>query len=97
MSQDNSNPEEIRTGSALLIAVIGIIAPAVLAAYLVSKGWDANQISSVVGLFTGVIGTMVGAFLGVQVGSNGKKKSEDLAQRALGALSPEKAREILDK
>jgi hypothetical protein len=89
------HPEEIRTGSALLIALTGIIVPALLVVFLVSKDWKANEVATIVGLFTGVVGTLVGAFLGVQIGSAGKQKAENLAQRALGALSPEKAQDVL--
>jgi hypothetical protein len=97
MSQSTSQPDELKTGAALIIAVVGIIVPAALVVILVYKEWKASEIGSIVGLFTGLVGTLVGAFLGVQVGSSGKQKAESLAQRALGALSPEKAQEVLQK
>ena len=81
--------------SALVVAVIGLLLPALLVVFLVIYGWKADEISTVVGLFTGLVGTLVGAFLGVQVGSSGRQTALDLAQRALAALPPEKAAEVL--
>ena len=39
----------------------------------------------------------MGAFLGVQVGSAGKQKAENLANRALAALQPDEAAKVLGK
>jgi hypothetical protein len=89
--------EDARVRSALIVAVVGLIIPAALAMYFVTNGWKANDVSTVVGLFTSVVGTLVGTFLGMQVGASGKQRAEDLARRALGALPPESAREILMK
>jgi len=91
----DASPDETRVGSALIIAVTGILVPAILAAYLAHANWKATDIGSIIGIFTGLVGTLVGAFLGVQVGSAGKRKADDLANRALGALPAETAADIL--
>jgi hypothetical protein len=87
--------DDIRVGSALIVAVVGLLIPAALVIFLVLNDWKSNEVSSIVGLFISVVGTLVGAFLGVQVGAAGKAKAENIANRALGALPAEKAQEIL--
>jgi hypothetical protein len=77
------------------VAVIGLIIPAGLVVLLVLKDWKANDIATIVGLFTGLVGTLVGAFLGVQVGSAGKQAAQKLAIRALAALPPDRAEQVL--
>lgn len=65
--------------------------------------WDvANDVALVVGLFTSMVGTIVGAFFGIQVGSQGKEEAlvarehaESKADAALGALPKEEARQVL--
>jgi hypothetical protein len=64
--------------------------------------WSAaTDVSSVLGLITGVVGTVVGAFFGVQIGSQGKEKvevarksAENRALHLAAALGP-KAEEVL--
>jgi len=87
---------------ALVIAIVGLFIPAGLAVFLVLNQWKANDVATIIGVFTSIVGTLVGAFLGVQVGSAGKDKAEDraskseaLAARALAALAPETAKTIL--
>jgi uncharacterized protein YacL len=88
--------DDTRVSSALLVAVIGLIVPAVLAWALTTReGWTASDVTALVSVFTTVVGTLVGAFLGVQVGSAGKQKAENLANRALAALPPETAADVL--
>ena len=93
---------DVRVSSALIVAVVGLLIPAILVMFLAVRSWQPNDIATIVGLFTGVVGTLVGAFLGVQVGAAGKEKAEDkaakaqdLAERALGALSRETAAEVI--
>jgi len=95
MPPKEEGDDDVRVGSALIVAVVGLLIPAVLVVFLVYNDWKSNEVSTIVGLFTSVVGTLVGAFLGVQVGAAGKAKAENIANRALGALSAEKAQEIL--
>ena len=88
--------DDLKYGAALIVAVVGLVIPAVLAGWLaLREGWKPSDVTALAGLFTGVVGTLVGAFLGVQVGAAGKERAEQLAQRALGALPPERAAELL--
>src|SRR5689334_17619999 len=95
----NHDPvDDTRVGSALIIAIIGLLLPTILVVLLAFKNWKPNDIVTVVGCFTGLVGTLVGAFLGVQVGSAGKQKAETFARKAISELSqvsPEKARDLL--
>jgi hypothetical protein len=98
MSAKLNTDDELRYGAALVVAVVGLLIPAILVVWLSYRPeWKPSDIATLVGLFTGVVGTLVGAFLGVQVGAAGKKNAEHLANRALAALPPEKAAEVLDQ
>ena len=97
MADTRSGTDDSRIGSALIIAILGLLIPAILVVILVSKGWNASDVSSIVGVFISIVSTLVGAFLGVQVGAAGKDKAQNLANRALAALPPETAKTILDR
>jgi hypothetical protein len=76
--------------------VFGLVVFATLSFFLpVKEGWKSADVIALVGTLTTFLGTVVGAFLGVQVGSAGKQKAEDLANRALGALPAEDAKRVL--
>jgi hypothetical protein len=96
MPANASNGDGLKYAAALIVAVIGLIIPAVLVISLAWQGCKSNEVSTVVGSFTTVVGTLVGAFLGVQVGSAGKQKAESIARRALAALPPAEARQIAE-
>lgn len=78
------------------VVVVGLLV--VLAIYVVAVlRWDsASDVAAVVGSAGGLVGTVIGAFFGVQVGSAGRDRAErqrNVAQeRSLAlaaALSPE--------
>lgn len=97
MSTVNST-DELKYGAALLVVLLGIIVIAVLAYSLpVKDGWKASDVTALAGAITTFLGTSVGAFLGVQVGSAGKQRAENLANKALGALAPADAAKVLAK
>lgn len=90
--------EELRIGGALLVTFLGFIVIAILVYLLpVKDGWKASEVTALVGSLTTVLGTIVGAFLGVQAGSAGRQKAENLANRALAALPPAEAARVLAK
>lgn len=98
MSAQENDTKELQYGTALLVALAGLLIPAILAGVLAFKSeWKPQDITTLVGLFTSTAGTLVGAFLGVQVGAAGKAKALDRANRALAALPPEKAKEVLEQ
>jgi hypothetical protein len=87
---------DIKYGSALIITVLGLVVIALLAYGLpVKEGWTASGVTALVGAITTFLGTVVGAFLGVQVGASGREKAEDLARKALAALPPTDAARVL--
>ena len=90
--------EGLKFRGALLITALGIVVIGVLAYILpVKDGWKASDVTALVGALTTFIGTIVGAFLGVQVGSAGRQKAENLANKALAALAPGEAAKVLAK
>ncbi len=85
--------DQSRVVSAVAIAFIGLVIPGILVIVLGwHVEWKASEISTLAGAFTSIVGTLVGAFLGVHVGEAGKEKAEAVAQRALAALPDDSAR-----
>ncbi|MDZ4782937.1 MAG: hypothetical protein SGJ19_22030 [Planctomycetia bacterium] len=98
-----------RINAALIVAVVGLLVPAAIVIVCAVVGWPANDIATIVGLFTSVAGTLVGAILGAQIGAagkanaeegkkiaeQGKERAQQLAQRALAALPPDTANAVL--
>ncbi len=109
MKEDNANT--LKTMSAFLVIIVGLIAITVLATQLPvsAENWKPSEITALVGGLTTFLGSVVGAFLGVQVGAAGKDKAEEArtkaeadkdkaqetAKLALAALQPEEARRVL--
>lgn len=79
------------------IVLFGLVVIACLALFLPVNGhWKAADITTLIGSLTTFLGTVVGAFLGVQVGAAGKANAESVARKALAALPPDSARQVLD-
>lgn len=95
MTTVSESVDDLRFGGALIVVVLGLIVFGLLAYWLPAKDWKAADVIALVGTLTTFLGTVVGAFLGVQVGSAGKQKAEDLANRALGALPSEEAARVI--
>jgi hypothetical protein len=100
-SQDAT--EQMRIRYAFWLAVFGLGVAALLVMFLVWHGWTtASDVVAVVGLFTSVLGTLVGAFFSLQVGAAGREKEQQatreatrVAMRALAALPPEQAGSVI--
>lgn len=96
--------EIVRIKYAFWLAVAGFATAAVLVAFLIGNGIKAAaDIVAVTGLFTSVLGTLVGAFFGLQVGAAGRSQEREervqaqrMAEKALAALDPARARAIAD-
>jgi uncharacterized protein YacL len=69
--------ETNRLWFAFLITIIGLAITLLVVYVLLVLGKDFNgeQIAAVVGLFTSVLGTIVGAFLGYQIGTMGTDRA----------------------
>ncbi len=88
--------EELKFGGAMWIVLFGLMMIGCLAYFLTGRGdWKVSDIMTLIGSLTTFLGTVVGAFLGVQVGAAGKASAENVARRALAALPPESARHVL--
>ena len=94
MNQASSETDP-RLRTSLIVAIVGLILLVVMVVALAILKWSADDIATLGGIFTGILGTLVGAILGFQVGSAGKKKAERLARLAIEALPPDKAKEIM--
>lgn len=97
--------EELRINRAFWLSICGIGMVVALIIVLSFKGgWTSDDVTSVAGLLTSLLGTIVGAFFGLQIGAAGKQDAERRAENserkvaALSAASPteaySKAREI---
>ncbi len=96
MSESNVS-DELKYGSAMWIILFGLALIGCLAFVLTGgKDWDIPQIMTLIGSLTAFLGTVVGMFLGVQAGAVGKANAENIARRALAALPPDSARQVLD-
>lgn len=76
---------ESRSRYALITALVGLLIPGLLIAYLAhfyKTGWTAAEITTVAGLFTGIVGTLVGAFLGVQAAVAGQQQAQAQTETA---------------
>ena len=91
--------EKLRFGGALLAVIIGLVVIAFLAYSLpvAQDKWQPSDVIALVGALTTFLGTVIGSFLGVQAGAAGRDKAERLASRALAALPPESAGQIVDQ
>jgi hypothetical protein len=79
----NGSVEKLRINRAFQLAVFGLTLSAVLAVVLLfHDSMSAAEITALVGLFTSVLGTLVGAFFGLQIGSADKAKAEERADAA---------------
>ncbi len=94
----DTSTNELRIGGALLVILLGLGVIAFLVNSLeVGEGkWQPSDVIALVGALTTFLGTVIGAFLGVQVGAAGRENAERLASRALSALPPEAAANIVE-
>ena len=93
----SGTPSGLRSSELLPAAAVGIF----LVIYGEAKMNTSAEVIGIVGLFTSVTGTLVGAFFGLQVGSAGvehdrsnRRKAEEIARMALAHLHPDVAKEL---
>ncbi len=91
--QASGKAESLRTIAGLLAVAVGLAAIALIA--LVGMGFVKTDNPSVVSIATssfGVIGTIVGAYFGVKVGTDGTTKALEGTQAAIEAVKNESAK-----
>jgi len=105
--------ERSRIRHAFWLSIVGLALAAVLTFFLVhiakAKVEDSTDVVAIVGLFTSVTGTLVGAFFGLQIGQAGaeherrnrqiaeqsRQRAEEVTRIALAHLPPDTAKEVL--
>ncbi len=105
--------ERSRIRHAFWLSISGLVLAAMLTVFLVCftkiKLEKSAEVVAIVGLFTSVTGTLVGAFFGLQIGQAGaeherrnrqiaeqsRQRAEEVTRRALAHLPPDTAKEVL--
>jgi hypothetical protein len=111
----DTDNERLRIHHAFWLSIFGMALAAALTVFLVvvsskhMKIDESAEVVAIVGLFTSVTGTLVGAFFGLQIGAAGaeherrsrqsaeqnRQRAEEVARRALAHLPPDTAKEVL--
>jgi hypothetical protein len=96
--------EQMRILYGFWVVVLGFGLVALVALAAIYKWTTAAEVATVVSSITGVVGTVVGAFFGLQVGSAGKAKAEadrnaaeERALRLAAAVEPAVAMRVLNR
>jgi hypothetical protein len=105
--------ERLRIRHAFWLSIFGLGLAAALTVFLVyfteTEVKTPAEVVGIVGLFTSVTGTLVGAFFGLQIGAAGaederrnrqiaedsRAKAEQVTRRALAHLNPDTAKAVL--
>ena len=90
----------LKFGALIIVAAFALLG--VVFAVSIAHFSSAADVTAVVGSVATVVGTIVGAYFGIQVGSHGKEaataardKAEMTTQAALAALPPHDAEQVL--
>ncbi len=99
MPEQQVDRMRIRYGFWIILA--GFTLVAFISVVSIFRWEDVTNVATVIGATTSLVGTVVGSFLGVQVGSAGteraeadRQRSEAVARTALSMLPPEVAKQI---
>jgi len=102
MSNNPGTADEKRVIYGFWIVLFGLFVVGVVFIVAILKWTTAADVATAVGSLTGVVGTIVGAFFGVQAGASGKEKAEtaralaeDKAVRLAAELPPEAVKRAL--
>ncbi len=103
------DPDQVRTRYGFVLVITGIILVGVMYALTLwaYRGGQAAEVATAMGAVTTVVGTLVGAFFGVQLGAAGREKIEDraenarrkadaLASAALSRMDPDEAPKVFE-
>jgi hypothetical protein len=96
--------DRLRIRYGLLIILAGFVLVALISVVSIFRWEDVTSVATAIGATTSLVGTVVGSFLGIQVGSAGKERAEadrqrveQLARLALAMLPPEVASEVREQ
>jgi hypothetical protein len=94
------DPSSARYG--LIAVIVGIAAVLIICLYAMVHWQSAADVATAISPVTGIIGTIIAAFFGVQVGASGKQRAEDQRDKVqaqngalLGMLPPEQYEKVL--
>lgn len=82
MAKSSFQIDKLRLTYGFWIIVIGFFLVAMLFMIAVSHWTKADDVVTVIAVITTFVGTIVGAFFGVQVGSAGKERAENERKQA---------------
>ena len=92
-TQKTDDTDRLRLWIAFGLALFGLLIAAGLVVFLVLRGWDqSSDIVAIVGLFTSVLGTLVGLFFGLQIGAVERNRDRRERQEAEARLRQALAR-----
>ncbi len=96
--------DQLRIRYGLWIILAGFLLVALVSVVSILKWEDVTSVATAIGATTSLVGTVVGSFLGVQVGAAGKERAqadlrhvEEVARLALSMRPPEVAKQIRDE
>ncbi len=96
--------DRMRIRYGLLIILTGFALVALVSLVSIWRWDDVTSVATAIGATTSLVGTVVGSFLGVQVGSAGKERVEadrqqleEMARTALSMLPPEVAAQLREE
>jgi hypothetical protein len=101
---DQQQLDHLRIRYGLWIILAGFLLVALVSVVSIFRWEDVTSVATAIGATTSLVGTVVGSFLGVQVGAAGKERAqadlrhvEEVARLALSMLPPEVAKQIRDE
>ena len=104
MQDHQQQLDHLRIRYGLWIILAGFLLVALVSVVSIFKWEDVTSVATAIGATTSLVGTVVGSFLGVQVGAAGKERAqadlrhvEEVARLALSMLPPEVAKQIRDE
>ena len=104
MQDHQQQLDHLRIRYGLWIILAGFLLVALVSVVSIFRWEDVTSVATAIGATTSLVGTVVGSFLGVQVGAAGKERAqadlrhvEEVARLALSMLPPEVARQIRDE
>lgn len=90
---DQAARDKVRFGFYAVLAGLATLTAMFIAVVVMFE--TATDVSTALGAVAGTVGTLVGAFFGIQVGTAGKEKAEDDAKKLAAIASPELAARAL--
>ncbi len=101
---DQQQLDHLRIRYGLWIILAGFLLVALVSVVSIFRWEDVTSVATAIGATTSLVGTVVGSFLGVQVGAAGKERAqadlrhvEEVARLALSMLPPEVARHVREE